>query len=86
MFGWIEKLNPRVHEHEETREPPASDGSNAVQAGDAVPGAGPQRFLNARVSQDEFVDIKMAALRERLTLGQYLLRAHRMYQARDLPD
>jgi hypothetical protein len=86
MFGWIEKLRATVHEHDETREPPVSEGSNAGQAGSAVQVTGRQRFLSARVSREEFVDIKTAALRDGVTLGEYFLRAHRMYQARERPD
>ena len=49
-------------------------------------GAGPanpekERFLNFRVSHDEFVEIKTAALRDGLTLGQYVKLIHRTYQS-----
>ncbi|MDO9588786.1 MAG: hypothetical protein Q7J13_12740 [Brevundimonas sp.] len=51
------------------------------------PGAGPatsekERFVNFRVSHDEFVEIKTAALREGLTLGQYVKLIHRAYCSR----
>lgn len=51
------------------------------------PGAGPatfekERFVNFRVSHDEFVEIKTAALREGLTLGQYVKLVHGAYHSR----
>lgn len=52
----------------------------------ALPDQGTARFMNARVSQEEFVDIKTAALREGLTLRQYLLQTHRAYQNQLPPD
>jgi predicted DNA binding CopG/RHH family protein len=51
------------------------------------PAAGPaasekERFVNFRVSHDEFVEIKTAALREGLTLGQYVKLVHGAYHSR----
>ena len=42
-----------------------------------------ERFVNFRVSHDEFVEIKTAALREGLTLGQYVKLVHGAYRSRD---
>lgn len=41
-----------------------------------------ERFVNFRVSHDEFVEIKTAALREGLTLGQYVKLVHGAYHSR----
>lgn len=38
------------------------------------------RFLNVRVPPDKFREIKMAALAEDMTLGEYLLHIHESYQ------
>lgn len=40
------------------------------------------KYINFRVSREDFVDIKTAALREDLTLGAYLMHTHRVYQAK----
>jgi len=55
------------------------------------PGAGPatsekERFVNFRVSHEEFVEIKTAALREGLTLGQYVKLIHRAYHSRSVTE
>ena len=41
-----------------------------------------ERYVNFRVSHDEFVEIKTAALREGLTLGQYVKLVHGAYHSR----
>lgn len=65
---------------ENVRDPadrPAPNQSGAVPATSEK-----ERFVNFRVSHDEFVEIKTAALREGLTLGQYVKLVHGAYHSR----
>lgn len=44
--------------------------------------AGDIKYINFRVSRDQFIEVKKAALDAGMTLGDYLLHAHRAYQTR----
>jgi len=38
------------------------------------------KYINFRAAREDFIDVKTCALKEGLTLGEYLLHAHRVYQ------
>jgi predicted DNA binding CopG/RHH family protein len=40
-----------------------------------------QHYINVRVSRQDFINIKTAALIENMKLGPYILHIHRAYQA-----
>lgn len=43
---------------------------------------GKTRYINFRIAHDKFVEIKTAALKQGLTLGDYLILTHEAYQNR----
>lgn len=65
---------------ENVRDPAERPAPEQSGTGQATPEK--ERFLNFRVSHDEFVEIKTAALREGLTLGQYVKLVHGAYHGR----
>ena len=46
----------------------------------AAEGGAKNRFINFRVSNDRFIEIKTAALHQGLSLGDYLILTHEKYQ------